>query len=209
MKIHGVVADFHIESLKEPTRPTLYHCSAGLTSGYISLKTGAQSIPELLKQTELLWKQTFPESPFEYWFMDEQFGQQYRAENQLAFVFSLFTALAILVACLGLFGLSTFTAEQRRKEIGIRKVLGASVASVVALLSKDFLKLVLIATALASPIAWYAMTEWLQGFAYRITIDWWVFALAGLFAVGIALLTVSFQSVKTALTNPVKSLRTE
>jgi putative ABC transport system permease protein len=115
----------------------------------------------------------------------------------------------LLIACLGLFGLATFTAEQRTKEIGVRKVLGASVGSIVTLLSKDFLKLVLIAIVIASPIAWYAMHRWLQNFAYKIDIEWWVFALAGLLAVGIALLTVSFQSIKAALTNPVKSLRSE
>ena len=117
--------------------------------------------------------------------------------------------LTILISCLGLFGLAAFTAEQRTKEIGVRKVLGASVVSIVTLLSKDFLKLVLIAIVLASPIAWYAMTKWLQDFAYKIDIEWWVFALAGLLAVSIALLTVSFQSVKAALMNPVNSLRSE
>ncbi|HEY0111177.1 MAG TPA: FtsX-like permease family protein, partial [Fibrella sp.] len=116
---------------------------------------------------------------------------------------------AILIACLGLFGLATFTAEQRTKEIGVRKVLGASVSSIVTLLSKDFLKLVLIAVVIASPLAWWAMTEWLTGFAYKIDIEWWVFLLAGTLAMGIALLTVSFQSVKAALMNPVKSLRSE
>ena len=121
----------------------------------------------------------------------------------------LFAGLTIFIACLGLFGLAAFTAEARTKEIGVRKVLGASVASILTLLSKDFLKLVLIAIVIASPIAWYIMTWWLQDFAYKITIEWWVFALAGLLAVGIALLTVSFQSVKAALMNPVKSLRSE
>ena len=121
----------------------------------------------------------------------------------------LFSGLTVLIACLGLFGLAAYTAEQRTKEIGVRKVLGASVTSIVALLSKDFLKLVLIAIVLATPLAWYAMSRWLQDFAYKIEIEWWVFALAGLLAVGIALLTVSFQSVKAALMNPVKSLRSE
>ncbi|MBC8153538.1 MAG: FtsX-like permease family protein, partial [Bacteroidetes bacterium] len=120
-----------------------------------------------------------------------------------------FSGIAILISCLGLFGLAAFTAEQRTKEIGVRKVLGASVSSIVALLSKDFLKLVLIAIVVASPIAWFAMNRWLQDFAYKIDIEWWVFALAGLLAVGIALLTVSFQSVKAALMNPVKSLKSE
>ena len=121
----------------------------------------------------------------------------------------MFAGLAILVACIGLFGLATFTAEQRTKEIGVRKVLGASVVSIVALLSTDFLKLVIVAIVVASPVAWYAMNRWLNDFAYKIDIEWWVFALAGLLAVGIALLTVSFQSIKAALMNPAKSLRTE
>ena len=124
-------------------------------------------------------------------------------------MFGLFAAFAILISCLGLFGLATFTAEQRQKEIGVRKVLGASVASIVALLSQDFLKLVLVAIVIASPIAWYAMNRWLQDFAYKINIEWWVFGLAGLLAAGIALLTVSFQSIKAALMNPVNSLRSE
>ena len=124
-------------------------------------------------------------------------------------MFNFFAGIAILVSCLGLFGLAAYTAEQRTKEIGVRKVLGASVGNIVALLSKDFLKLVLVGIFIASPLAWYLMNGWLQGFAYKISIEWWVFALAGLLAVGIALLTVSFQSVKAALTNPVKSLRTE
>ena len=127
----------------------------------------------------------------------------------MGLLYRVFAGLCVFIACLGLFGLSAFTAEARTKEIGVRKVLGASVSSIVALLSKDFLKLVLIAILIASPIAWWAMNRWLQDFTYRISIEWWVFALAGLLAVGIALLTVSFQSVKAALMNPVKSLRSE
>lgn len=133
----------------------------------------------------------------------------YRSETLVNSLITYFGLLAVLISCLGLFGLATFTAEQRIKEIGVRKVLGASVGSIVSLLSKDFLKLVLIAIVITSPLAWYAMNQWLQAFAYRIDIAWWMFALAGLLVVLIALLTVSFQSVKAALTNPVKSLRSE
>ncbi|HEX9958286.1 MAG TPA: FtsX-like permease family protein, partial [Fibrella sp.] len=147
--------------------------------------------------------------PFDYYFLDESVMKTYLAEQQTGRILGLFAGLTIFVACLGLFGLAMFTAEQRRKEIGVRKVLGATVASVVGLLSKDVLKPVLIAIVLASPIAWYAMNRWLADFAYKVDIQWWVFALAGTLAVSIALLTVSYQSIKAALMNPVKSLRSE
>jgi len=176
---------------------------------YYSFKLDANRIQSSLSQLSQLWKRLYPDSPFDYFFLDQKFNEQYRAEPQFSQLFSLFTGLAIFIACLGLFGLATFTAEQRTKEIGVRKVLGASVSSIVALLSKDFLKLVFIAIVIALPIAWYAMHRWLQDFAYKIDLAWWVFAGAGLLAVGIALLTVSFQSVKAALMNPVKSLRSD
>jgi len=208
-RVVGVIDDFHIESLKLPTRPTLYMCAPSNRMAYYSFKLDASRIQASLAGIDHLWKRLYPDSPFDYFFLDQKFDEQYRAERQFSALFGLFTGLAILISCLGLFGLATFTAEQRTKEIGVRKVLGASVASIVTLLSKDFLKLVLIAIVIASPIAWWAMTKWLQDFAYKIDIEWWVFALAGLLAVGIALLTVSFQSVKAALMNPVKSLRSE
>jgi putative ABC transport system permease protein len=163
----------------------------------------------MIGRVEQVYAKLSAEKPFEYYFLDQTFNSIYKAETRLATLFGAFTAFALFIACLGLFGLAAFTAEARTKEIGVRKVLGASVSSIVALLSKDFLKLVLIAIVIASPVAWYAMNRWLQDFAYRIEIEWWVFALAGLLAVGIALLTVSFQSVKAALMNPVKSLRSE
>ncbi len=142
-------------------------------------------------------------------FWTDDFNAVYRAEQQTGRVLGLFSGLTIFIACLGLFGLAMFTAQSRSKEIGVRKVLGSSVTSIVALLSGDFLKLVLLAILIASPIAWYAMNQWLKDFAYKIDIEWWMFAGAGLLAVGIALLTVSYQSVKAALMNPVKSLRNE
>jgi putative ABC transport system permease protein len=145
----------------------------------------------------------------EYVFLDDNFNRNYVAEEKMLTVFTYFSGLTILIACLGLFGLATFTAGQRTKEIGIRKVLGASVGTIILLLSRDFLRLVAIAFVLAVPLAWYAMDKWLQDFAYRIGIGWWVFALAGGLALLVALLTVSYQSVKAGLTNPVKSLRTE
>jgi putative ABC transport system permease protein len=158
---------------------------------------------------EKTYKTINPNQPFEYTFLDQTFADQYRDDERKGNLFLAFSSMAIFIACLGLFGLATFTAEQRTKEIGVRKVLGASVANIVTLLSKDFLKLVLVAIVIASPIAYYAMHRWLQDFAYRVDISWWIFGLAGLLAVGIALLTVSFQSIRAALVNPVKSLRSE
>ncbi|CCH51927.1 protein of unknown function DUF214 [Fibrisoma limi BUZ 3] len=209
MRIIGVVDNFHIESLKLPTRPILYTCPPPTRMAYFSVKLGTQQLPGTIDQVNQIWKQLFPQSPFDYFFLDQKFDEQYRSERQFQRIFTVFTGLAILVACLGLFGLATFTAEQRTKEVGVRKVLGASIASLVLLLSQDFIKPVLLAILIATPIAWYALNQWLQSFAYRISLDWWMFGLAGLVAVVIALLTVSYQSIRAALMNPVKSLRTE
>jgi putative ABC transport system permease protein len=150
-----------------------------------------------------------PGMPFSYDFMDESFDQMYRAEQRIGKVALSFAILAILIACLGLFGLATYMAEQRTKEIGVRKVLGATVPSLVSLLSQDFIKLVFIAAIIAFPLSWWAMDSWLEEFAYRINIGWWVFLVAGLSAIFIALATVSYQAIKAAIANPVKSLRTE
>ena len=147
--------------------------------------------------------------PFEYAFLDDEVQKQYSAEITLSRIINLFTTMAIFISCLGLFGLAAFSAEQRKKEIGVRKVLGASVTGIVQLLSKEFLKLVAVAIIIATPVAWWAMSKWLQAFAYRIDISWWMFALTGFIAILIALLTVSFQAIKAAIANPVKSLRTE
>ena len=141
--------------------------------------------------------------------MDEAFAAQYKAEDRLSKILGAFTAFAVLIASLGLFGLATFMAVQRTKEIGVRKVLGASVQNIVLLLSKDFVKLVILAIVIALPIAWWAVNDWLQNFAYRVTIDWWMFVIVGFFVILIALLTVSYQAVKAAIANPVKNLRTE
>jgi putative ABC transport system permease protein len=208
-EIVGVVDDFHFESLHKPIGAYAFHNANTEGQPYLLVKTQTQNLPETMRQMEAVFRRNVPNSAFEFTFLDQHLNTLYRSEQRTAQVVLIFAGLAILVACLGLFGLATFTAEQRTKEIGVRKVLGASVASIVTLLSKDFLKLVLIAILIASPIAWYAMTRWLQDFAYKIDIEWWVFALAGLLAVGIALLTVSYQSVKAALMNPVKSLRSE
>ncbi len=212
----GVVADFKLGSLHEAIAPMKLSVVSDTSrsfmenGGYLLVKLNARTdVPKALGQLKSLYEAQQPTAPFDYYFLDDAYNKLYAKEDRLAQLFNAFTGLTLLVACLGLLGLMTFNVEARTKEIGIRKVLGATVASIVALLSKDFLKLVLIAIVIASPIAWYAMNEWLQDFAYKIDIEWWVFALAGGLAVGIALLTVSFQSVKAALMNPVESLRSE
>ena len=206
-EIVGVVKDYHHLSMHQAIDPVIYLASVG--HGFFTVKTDVRDLPAKLATLENLYKRTFPGNPFDFFFADEAYDRQFRAERQLGQVFVAASLVAILIACLGIFGLAAFAAQQRTKEIGVRKVLGASVGSIVALLSKDFLKLVAVAIVIASPLAWYLMNGWLQDFAYKISIEWWVFALAGFLAAGIALLTVSFQSVKAALTNPVKSLRTE
>ena len=207
-RIVGVIRDFHQQSLAINTRPLVLN-HLPWASNYLTINLHETDLRKAVATVGSVYQEAFPGNAFDFFFLDDHFQQQYKADEQLAGLFSLFSVLAISIACLGLFGLAMFTAQQRTKEIGVRKVLGASVASIVTLLSKDFLKLVLIAIVIASPIAWYAMNRWLQDFAYKIDIEWWVFAGAGLLAVGIALLTVSFQSVKAALMNPVKTLRSE
>jgi putative ABC transport system permease protein len=208
LTIVGVIDNFHQQSLREAYEPLILRLNPNV-NGPISVKIAGNEPGQMVDVAKEAWQRFFPTAPFEFTFLDEQYDRQYRADDRFGQVFGFFTLLAVLVSCLGLLGLVTFTAQQRTKEIGVRKVLGASVFSIVGLLSKDFLKLVLVAIVIASPLAWYAMNRWLQGFAYRVDIAWWVFVLAGLLAVGIALLTVSFQSVKAALVNPVKSLRSE
>ena len=158
---------------------------------------------------EAKWKAMAPGMPFSYRFLDESFDEMYRGEQRVGEVAITFAVLAIIIACLGLFGLVTYAAEQRIKEIGIRKVLGASVQGIVQLLSKDFIRLVLIAFVIAAPVSWYFMNKWLEDFSYRVGMHWWVFVLAGSIALLIALVTISFQAIKAALANPVKNLRTE
>jgi putative ABC transport system permease protein len=174
----------------------------------IRLRSGKE-INIQIADIQEIWKELAPAVPFEYSFLDDDFQKQYETETRLSLVFGLFSGLAILIACLGLFGLATFVTARRTKEIGIRKVLGASVAGITGLLVRDFLKLVFVAIVIASPVAWYFMDKWLADFAYRIELQWWMFGLAGLAAVAIAFLTVSFQSVRAALANPVRSLRSE
>jgi putative ABC transport system permease protein len=206
--VAGVIRDFHLRSLRSQIEPLVLvlHEARG---DKLLIRIKPQNVAAALAYVEKTYKTINPNQPFEYTFLDQTFADQYRDDERKGNLFLAFSSMAIFIACLGLFGLATFTAEQRTKEIGVRKVLGASVASIVTLLSKDFLKLVLVAIVIASPIAYYAMHRWLQDFAYRVDISWWIFGLAGLLAVGIALLTVSFQSIRAALVNPVKSLRSE
>ena len=194
--IVGVLKDFHFRPLRVAIEPFIFRFRPDNPYFNLLIKTApGASVQRTLASVSALYKKYEPNNPISYGFVDQELDAQYRAEQRTGQIILYFSILSIFVSCLGLFGLATFTAEQRTKEIGVRKVLGASVSSIVTLLSKDFLKLVLIAIVVASPIAWYAMNRWLEDFAYKIDIDWWVFALAGLLAVGIALLTVSFQSV--------------
>ncbi|GAB3967878.1 ABC transporter permease [Spirosoma terrae] len=204
--IVGMVNDFHFESMRQHIAPLIMFY--GHDTGQLALRIQTGDIAGLLRSIEQQWKAR-TDNPFSYSFLNERFNTIYQSEQRIGRLVAIFAGLAVIIACLGLFGLAALTTHQRTKEIGVRKVLGASVGSVVVLLSKDFLKLVGIAIVIASPISWYGMHEWLQDFAYKTDLSWWVFALAGLLAIGIALATVSFQSIKAALMNPVKSLRSE
>ncbi len=206
-EVVGVTSDYNYSSLKEEIQPLLSFYSNRLN--YMIIETKTANYKNLLSDIGAIWKKTVTGIPFEYSFLDEKVQQQYTEEATLRKISNSFTMLAILISCLGLFGLAMFTAQQRIKEIGVRKVLGASVSGIVAMLSKDFLKLVFVSILVASPIAWWAMHKWLEDFAYKIDIGWWVFVLAGIVALLIALVTVSFQAIKAAIANPVKSLRTE
>jgi putative ABC transport system permease protein len=212
-RVIGVVKDFNVESIHNVVAPFALFNAASKTyrigTSYIIAKTDRPDIKGIIGRMEAKWKQFAPAIPFEYSFLDKNYETLYRADQKLGTIFGIFTCLSIIVACLGLLGLSMYTAERRTKEIGIRKVLGASVQNLVALLSTEFVKLVLIAIVLAFPLGWWAMNIWLRDFAYPVQIQWWVFLAAGLMAFVIALMTVSFQAVKSALANPVKSLRTE
>ena len=207
----GVINDFHFESMHQPIVPMILVMvppSMGMFNN-LSVKISGNDPARSIAFLESTWKQFLPEIPFEYNFLDDNFDKLYEAEQRQGIIFTSFACIAIFIASLGLFGLSAFTISQRIKEIGVRKVLGADVGGIVALLSKDFLILVLVAAIIAFPVAWYSMNNWLKDFAYRVNIQWWIFVLAALGALLIALATVSFQAIKAALANPVKSLRSE
>jgi putative ABC transport system permease protein len=206
----GVFNDFHFESLHQQIVPLVIFIPRSANSfGRISIKISGNNIPAALAHIEKTWKRFLPEVPWQYTFLDENFDRLYQSEQRQGTIFTLFAGIAIFIACLGLFGLSAFTITQRIKEIGIRKVLGASTTRIVTLLSRDFLVLVAVAAVLAFPIAGFAMYSWLQDFAYRTDLAWWIFPAAGIIALLVALLTICFQAIKAALANPVKSLRTE
>jgi len=206
--IVGVINDVHQKSLRYPLEPTIYLPSYG-TNNPISVKVGSKDIASTIALIKSKYQTFFPGNFFDYYFVDEKFNRQYSDDQLFGKVFGIFAGFAIFIACLGLFGLSLFATAQRTKEVGVRKVLGASVSNIVVLLSKDFIKLVVVAFIIASPVAWFVMHNWLQEFAYRIHISWLVFALTGMLSIFIALATISFQAIKAAITNPVKSLRTE
>src|SRR5450432_1812588 len=206
-KVIGVVQDFNFESMHDNIGGLVMFL--GSSPSIVSVKLKTADMKSLVPAITAAWKKFSPSQPIRYTFMDERFKNMYDDVQRTGSIFTSFALLAIVIACLGLFALSAFMAEQRNKEIGIRKVLGASVSGITTMLSKDFVKLVAIAIVIATPIAWWAMTKWLQDFVYRITISWWMIAIAGLIAVVIALITVSFQAIKAAVANPVKSLRSE
>jgi putative ABC transport system permease protein len=207
-KIVGVVKNYHQESLKKAYEPLIFRYDPA-PGGYYSIKFNTKNVRESLVRFEEEWKAMFPGNPFIHFFLDDHYNQQYQADQQFGKVFGIFSALAIFIACLGLFGLSSLTAIQRTKEIGVRKVLGASVSSILALVSKDYVILMLFAIVLAVPAAWWIMAGWLEGFANRIPLAWWIFAIPALMVIAIALLTVSIHTLKAARTNPVRSLRYE
>ncbi|KAA0994120.1 FtsX-like permease family protein [Dyadobacter sp. UC 10] len=207
--IIGVLKDYHTQSLHEKIKPLIIDVKENEYFGVILIRTKPGKTREALAGIGAVYKEINPNYPFTYQFLDQEFDKLYRSEQVIAKLSNLLAPLAILISSLGLLGLALFSAEQRVKEIGIRKVLGASIAGVVSLLSKDFLKLVMIAILIASPVGWFVMSHWLEGFAYKINIEWWVFALAALVVMTIAAFTVSFQSIKAALMNPVSSLRSE
>lgn len=207
-RIVGVLKDFHTQSLQNPIESVLFHIDQNLFT-QMSVKLSPDGLDQTLASIGREWDKFFPEKGFDYQFLDQSIADSYANEQRLSKLTGYFAALAILISCLGLYGLVSIATQQRTKEIGIRKVLGASVRSIVKLLSKDFLILVTVSLLIASPMAWYAMNKWLSNFAFKTDVAWWIFGLAGLVTIGITLLTVSFQSIRAALTNPVKSLKTE
>ena len=202
------MANYHQEGLQKPIVPISLILSPGVRN-YYSLKINSKDVSKTIDIIHKIWNTHFAAEPFNYFFLDDSFNEQYKADVLFGKVFGLFAMLAIFIACSGLLGLSSYNVIQRAKEIGIRKILGASTNTIVLLLSKDFVKLIFISLLISLPVGWYIMHQWLQDYAYRISISWRVFFIAGLSAVVIALLTISFQAIKAALANPVKSLRNE
>jgi putative ABC transport system permease protein len=207
LEIIGVVKDYHHTGLQKAIDPIIFYPQN--SSQYITINLTTDNMQDKIAKLESIYKSYFSDNPFDYFFVDENFNKQYVSEKQYSQIFTAASVWAVFIACLGLFGLATFTVENRNKEIGIRKVLGASVVSIVGLLSKDFLLLIVLAILIASPLSYYFMQQWLSDFAYRIEISWWIFAVAGGLSFFIAVLTILFQGIKAALINPVKSLKSE
>jgi putative ABC transport system permease protein len=208
-KIIGVVKDFHFKSLHDPIEPLLINLNEQIHWGFIMVKARAGQTREAIASMQKVHRELEPNFPFTFSFTDEEYQHLYNNEQMIGRLSDSFAVLAIFISCLGLLGLAMFTSEQRTKEIGIRKVLGASELNIFGMLSRDFLELVGIALVIASPVAWLLMNNWLREYAYRTNIAWWIFAVAGAGAIGIALLTISFQAIRAALANPVTSLRSE
>jgi putative ABC transport system permease protein len=206
--IIGVVKDFHFASLKNKIEPAVFYYDPAF-SREVHVRTRARDAAKAVAAARKVWEKDFAAYPFSYHFMDETFENMYKADQRTGTLFNVFALVAIVISCLGLFGLAAYTAQVRTREIGVRKVLGASVGQLVQLLARDFIRLVLLAILISVPPSWYLMNKWLEDFAYKIGIPWTVFFLSAMLAIGIALLTISFQSVKAALVNPVKNLRTE
>ncbi len=205
----GVAKDFHFRSFRETVKPQLFHQFEDYVPFRFFVRIKAGDPAPVLADLKSTWAGIVPSIPFKYSFLDEDVHRFYRSEERFSQIIAWAGGISIFLACLGLIGLAALAAVNRTKEIGIRKVLGASMANIIGLLSKDFIKLVVIALIIATPIAWYLMNSWLENFAYRIDMQWWMFVLAGVGAIGIAFLTVGFQSLKAALVNPVESLRSE
>ena len=206
-KVIGIMKDFHMRSLRDKSKPLIIKCRS--TSRYLSLKIQTSDLPALINSIKMQWENFNKETSFEYFFLDQSFNAQYKSEERLAKVIGVFTIFAIMISCIGLLGLVSYVAIQRQKEIGIRKVNGATISEILIMLNKDFIKWVGIAFIIAVPVSYYAMNKWLEDFAYKTTLSWWLFALAGAFALIITLLTVSLQSWQAASKNPVESLRNE
>ncbi|MBC7851534.1 MAG: ABC transporter permease [Chitinophagaceae bacterium] len=207
LEVIGIVADYHHRGLQSAIDPIIFYPQN--SGGFLSLRIESANMVQAVAKIESLYKTYFPGNPFDYFFEDENFNKQYQSEQQYGMIFSTASIWAILIACLGLFGLTTFSIEARTKEIGVRKVLGASIGSMVSLLSKDFLKLVLLASIIASPLAWWAISSWLQNFAYQVDIQWWLFVVVAIATGLIALVIIGLQTIKAAMANPVESLRAE
>ena len=210
-KLIGVLKDYHHESLKKEIKPIVFFFGYRWMSdiGYYSIKINSADLKNTINQIERLWNQTYPEDHFQYFFLDDEFNAQYKADQAFGRVFTLFAFLAIFIAAIGLFGLAVYSANQRTKEIGVRKVNGARNWEILAMLNRNFVKWVAFAFILATPIAWFILSRWLENFAYQTSLSWWIFASAGLLALLIAIITVSWQSWKAATRNPVEALRYE